>query len=249
MLKAERQQKILDMISKEGYVTVEQIGRALYVSEPTARRDLNEMARQRLIIRSHGGATLRPEHNAEVPIDFRNTYHTKSKQKIAKVAASLIKEGDVIFIDASTTSLHILEHIKAIGNITVITNSIQATQFLRNSGLTVYSTGGKMLDNSLAYGGSIAEDTLKRFNIDLMFFSSYGITEDGMIQDYSEDETALRINAMRCAQKTAFLVDKSKLGKKSLFNVASIADVHFYVTDADLPPQFPKPIENTFIVK
>ncbi|MBQ6947097.1 MAG: DeoR/GlpR transcriptional regulator [Clostridia bacterium] len=248
MLKAERQQKILNMIAKEGYVTVDQISKELYVSEPTARRDLNEMARQQLIIRSHGGATLRPEHNAEVPIDFRNTYHTKSKNKIAKVAASLVKEGDVIFIDASTTTLHILEHIKALNNVTVITNSIQATQYLRNSGLTVYSTGGIMLDNSLAYGGSIAEETLERFNIDLMFFSSYGISEDGMIQDYSEAETNLRIKAMRHSQKCVFLFDKSKLGKKSLFNVANVADIHFYITDAKLSSLFPLPREKRFIV-
>lgn len=249
MLKVERQQKILQLLRDTGYVTVDQLSRLLYVSEPTIRRDLSELNRQHFIVRSHGGAMIRSEHNAEIPIDFRNDFQTKAKAALAKAAVALIQEGDVIFVDASTTALHILEYIKNRNDITVITNSIQAAQYLRNTGLTVYSTGGKMLDNSLAYGGSIAEEILERFNIDIMFFSAYGILEDGRIQDYSEPETSLRIKAMSIARKSAFLFDKSKLGKKSLFNVANISSVDFLVTDAEIPAIFPSPKNEIIFVK
>ena len=241
MFKSQRQEQILELLKTTKYMTVEQLSRTLYVSEPTVRRDLNELARQNFIARSHGGAMLRSEHNAEVPIDFRSAFQTKAKSAIAKKAAELIKDGDVVFIDASTTTLHILEHIKSKSNLTVITNSIQASLYLRNSGITVYSTGGRLLDNSLAYGGSFAEEILQKFNIDIFFFSSFGLLENGEIQDYSEPETSLRTKVLQNAKISVFLCDMSKLGKKSLFNVANVSEVDFFVTDAAPSAEFPNP--------
>ncbi len=249
MFKSQRQHQIIDLLKVNGYMTVEQLSHALYVSEPTVRRDLSELARQNFIARSHGGAMIRSEHNAEVPIDFRTSFQTKAKAAIAKEAAALIKDGDVIFIDASTTTLHILEHIKSRSDLTVITNSIQASLYLRNTGITVYSTGGKLLDNSLAYGGSIAEEILHKFNIDIFFFSSYGLLENGVIQDYSEAETSLRIKTLQAAKTSVFLCDQSKLGKKSLFNVARINDVDYFITNASLPKRFPSSKIKTIILK
>lgn len=243
MYKTQRHQEIINLLKNNGYMTVEELCSTLYVSAPTIRRDLTELERKQFISRSHGGAMIKTEHNAEVPIDFRFSYHTKAKSVIARAAATLINDGDVVFIDASTTAQHILEFIKEKNDLTVITNSIQAALYLRGSGITVYSIGGKMLDNSLAYGGNIAEEILERFNIDILFFSAYGILTNGKIQDYSEAETSLRIKALKNAKTSVFLCDKSKLGKKSLFNVADITEVDYLVTDAILPDEFLFPKE------
>lgn len=247
MFKEQRQQEIIDLLKQDGYATVEQLSKALFASPPTIRRDLTELAKKRLISRSHGGAMIKSEHNAEVPIDFRNTFQTKAKASLAKEAANLISDGDVIYIDASTTSRYILNYIKSKKDLTIITNSIQAAFALRDENVTVYSTGGKFLRTSLSYAGSIAESWLDNFNINIMFFSAYGLLENGQIQDYSEPENSLRLKAIALAEKSVFLCDQSKLGKKSLFNVTNISNVDYFITDADLPKNFPSPKIQTIL--
>ena len=240
-MKSYRQQQIISYLQQKGYATVEELSKALYVSLPTIRRDLAELYEKKLISRSHGGAMILSEHNAVVPIDFRTGFQTKAKSALAKAAAQLIEDGDVVFIDASTTTQYILEHIKSKSNLTIITNSAKTALLLHSENVKMYSTGGRLTVDSLAYCGSIAEDTLKRFNIDIAFFSSYGILENGVIQDYSEDESHLRNIAVQLSAKTAFLFDSSKIGRKSLFNVTNIENIDYLITNASLPEHFPSP--------
>ncbi len=247
-MKSLRQQQILSLLRQNGYATVEQLSKTLYVSPPTIRRDLTELHKKRLISRSHGGAMLLSHPNVSVPIDFRTGFQTKAKAAVAKAASSLIQDGDVIFIDASTTTLHLLESIKDKKDLTIITNSAKAALILQGEH-KLYATGGQLAVDSLAYFGSIAEQTVEKFNIDIMFFSSYGILENGEIQDYSEAESNLRNIAVRSAAKTVFLCDSEKIGRKSLFNVNNIQNIDYFVTNAVLPLDFPKPKKKIILCK
>lgn len=240
-MKSYRQEQIISYLQNTGYAGVEELSKLLYVSLPTVRRDLAELAKKKLISRNHGGAMILSDHNAEIPIYFRNGLQAHAKNLIAKTAAELIKDGDVIFIDASTTTLHILEHLKSKNNITVVTNSAQAAMLLRDENVKMYSTGGQLSGNSLAYFGSFAENTIRNFNIDLMFFSSYGLLKNGEIQDYSDAESHLRNICINQSSTTAFLCDSSKIERRSMFNVNRIQNIDYLITDAQLPKSFPKP--------
>ena len=104
MLKGERHDKILEMLDAESYTSAESLAKSLFVSMPTIRRDLSELADKGMLIRSHGGAKRLDAEHSVMPIDLRETYCRAEKRKICAKAASMIKDGNVIFIDASISS-------------------------------------------------------------------------------------------------------------------------------------------------
>ena len=232
-MKDTRQEQILELLKKTEYLRVSDLADQLFFSVPTVRRDLAELERKGMIVRRRGGASLKNTPNAAVAFDLRSTMQTKEKSEIARQAAMLIEDGDVIFLDASTTVLHMLKYLEEKKDITVITNSIQLPLLLRNTGIRVYSTGGRLIPNSLAYGGAPAEEAVDKFHIDKLFFSSYSLTADGRILDYSEEETALRKKLLQKAKKRYFLCDSSKFGRTSVFFVANLTEVDGLISDQD----------------
>ena len=238
MLRHERAQQILALLSQRGSMTVDALSRELYVSQPTIRRDLSQMQREGLLVRTHGGAVALGDGKAEIPVSMRSTLHMPEKLRLDRTAAQLVKNGSVLFIDASSTALHIIDHLSAFDGLKVITNSMQALLLLNKYGIRAYCTGGQLIGQSLAFAGSAAERMIADFNIDIMFFSSSGVSERGWIVDYGEEETELRRMVLRQSAKTVFLCDHSKFGVASTYNVARLSDVDVIITDAPLPREY-----------
>ena len=232
MFKNERYDRILEILEEENYVSAATLSKRLYVSMPTIRRDLSELQRRGLIVRSHGGAKkIQPEH-AVAPLNFRKTKNSTEKRRLCKSAARLVHEQDVVFIDASTTTMQMADFLDAKKNITVITNGIQLATLLVKKGIRTYCTGGEIFENSLAHFGSFAEEFIKRFNIDVLFFSCYGVSEKGILTDPSLPETQIRKVAIQQAKKTVFLCDKSKFSLTAPYNLISITELDCIVTNA-----------------
>ncbi len=231
MLKDERQDKILELLDEEIYTSAESLAKRLFVSMPTIRRDLSELSDKGKLIRSHGGAKRLNAEHAVMPIDLRETYCRAEKRKICSKAAKMIKDGDVIFIDASTTAYFLSEFIDDKKNITVVTNSIPLTVALRDKKVRCYTTGGELQPNSNGFAGVGAEEYIKRFNFDLTFFSSYGVADSGRIVDASLPETELRLAALRLSEKSVFLCDRTKFGKIAAYNLMHLDDVDVVITD------------------
>jgi len=240
MLKEERYQKLLTLLEESEFITVESLSQKLKVSMPTVRRDLTELATRNQIIRSHGGAMrLNDKSNIAIPVDFRRNVNSKEKAAIAKTASSLIHNDLVIFIDASSTATYLFDSLQGVGNLMVVTNSLLAAMHLKNLGIRTYCLGGEIISNSAAVGGRIAMESVDNFNIDIMFFSSYGINEQGMIVDSSESENELRRYIMQRAATNVFLCDKSKFGKNAVFNLVPLDQVDYMVTNGPVPAAYP----------
>lgn len=231
MLKKERQEKILQLLSEKRYATVSRLAKTLYVANITVRRDLEELERGGLILRCHGGAMLPEYENREVPFAVRDKENILAKKRIAQKAAQLIRDGDTVFLDASSTASHIVDHIDGKQNLTIITNSVHVMEKLQGRKVRCYLTGGALLENSHALVGKIAEETVAGLYADICFFSSQGVTEEGIITDFSEEETQLRKCMIKNAKKCIFLYDKTKLGKRFLFTVCDLATLDGFVTD------------------
>lgn len=231
MLKKERQDIILGMLKDKKYCTVSAISKKLYVAPITVRRDLAEMEAEGFIKRCHGGAALQDYQNREVPFELRSRENYAVKSEIGKKAAELLHDGDTVFLDASSTVLHVTEHMHSEQNLTVITNSIKVLEKLKGKQIRCYLTGGMLLENSHALVGNIAEETITSLYADICFFSSQGITEEGIITDYSEAETRLRKQMIKNAKKSVFLFDHSKMGKKFLFKVCELQELFAVITD------------------
>lgn len=233
MLKRERHDRILQLVTEKQYCSVRELAGALYVAPITIRRDLEEMENAGLLRRCHGGAAQQDYQNREVPFALRDRENSPAKAMLAQRAAQLLHPGDTVFLDASTTVTHMVDYITPEQNLTIITNSVRILEKLRGQHIRCYLTGGMLLENSHALVGKIAEETVSGMYADICFFSSQGITEDGVISDYSEDETRLRQCMIRNAGKSVFLFDKSKLGKRFLFKVCAASELFRVITDSE----------------
>lgn len=236
VLKEERHEKILELLDKNGAMTTKELAAILFVSLPTLRRDLAELHSEKLIIRSHGGAK-KPAANRQVaPLNFRRTVNSSEKRKLCREGAKLISENNIIFIDASTTTLQLADFISPALSVTVVTNSIQLAFLLKHKGIKTYCTGGELSGDSFAYLGAFTEKFISGFNFDITFFSSYGINEKGMLTDPSLEETGMRLSAIRNSKTTVLLCDKTKLFLSAPYNLMPVSETDIIITDdADFP--------------
>jgi len=235
MIKEERHNELIKVLKEKRFASVDYLSQKLFASLPTIRRDLAELENKGFLMRCHGGAMITDDEKLDIPIAFRNVTNIREKIKICKLAASLINDGNVIFMDASTTVLHIIDFIKNKKNITVVTNSMQACTLLYKYNIKTYCTGGFLLENSLAFVGRRAEEFVTDFHADIMFFSSCALDNEGYVTDYSEYEASLRKTMFKYANKLVFMCDNTKFNKSSIFNIIHLKNVDYIISDSPLP--------------
>ena len=233
MFEIERLDKIVALLKQRQTATVKALAAHLYASEATVRRDLNELEKRGLVKRLHGGAVLLDGANRELPLFVREQQNVEAKRIIAAKAAQHLKDGQVIFLDASSTVMFLIRHLEAFNALTIITNGLKTAEELRTLSHRVYCTGGLMLHNSSAYVGDFAADFVRRFNADIFFFSSRGVSSDGLITDESADETAVRRVMLQQSKKKIFMCDQSKIGKTYCYNLCHVNQLDGCITDAN----------------
>ncbi len=235
MFYTNRHQQILDILAQRTSASVHLLAKQLHVSEPTVRRDLNILAQENKIKRTFGGAVINNDANAEVPLVLRESESKKSKEIIAYKACDYIADDYVIFLDASSTVSNIIKYLPKYKNLTIITNSPKNSLKLAELKIKSFSTGGQLLENSVAYVGSSAHDFIKNFNADLFFFSCRGISHEGILNDSSIEETEVRKVMMKHSKKNVFLCSGDKIGKKYLYNLCGYKDIDEIICDIELP--------------
>ena len=204
----------------------------LYTSEATVRRDIAAMEQAGLVHRVYGGVVLKKE---DMPLDFRFQEHAGDKRVMAQKAAALIRRGDTVFLDASSSVQHMLPLIARIPELTVITNSHRVLEVLAPTAHTLICTGGTLLRHNMAYVGRVAEATLSQLSPGIAFFSSQGVSSEGDVTDASEEETALRRTVLRQAERCVLLCDTAKLGKRLLYRLCHVSDLHAVITEREEP--------------
>lgn len=231
MFNIERREEILNILEKSGSISVEKLSKLLYVSPPTIRRDLSYLEEEGKVHRTHGGVVLRETAEREIPLLLREDSNSKSKQIIAQKATEHIKDGDVIFLDASSTAAHIVPFLSRFNDIIVVTNSPKTSIKLGSQNIKNYCTGGLLLPHSIAYVGNETEKFIESINADILFFSSRGYTEDGFITDSSVEESAVKKAMIKNSEKTFYLCDNSKRNKKYMYNICQTEDVDAVISE------------------
>ena len=237
MIKNERFDTIMEILKQEKYSTPSDLAKRLYVSPVTIRRDLKKLESDGLVSTCYGGVSIVSHDNRDVPLAVRENFNENIKLSVAKKAAALITNGSTVFIDASSTASLVANFIEPEQNITVITNGIKALTILSQRHIRAYCTGGRLINNSLAFTGAIALRTIGGMHADFMFFSSQGLSRNGKITDFSESETELRMAMLEHSTHRYFLCDNSKIGKTFLFNVCDADDIDGVICDIDYRPQ------------
>ena len=167
MLAIERRNAILSKLYLDGKVIVSQLSDEFNVTEETIRRDLEKLDKEGLAQKTYGGAVLVQNFSTDLPHSVRKKANVAAKQKIAEKISQIFHDGDCIMIDSSSTALLVLNYIKNLKNITLITNSVEALIELSDKdNWTVFSTGGKLKRGSLSLVGPSAEKTIRSFHVD-----------------------------------------------------------------------------------
>jgi len=228
MLADERLQAILYKINKEGAVFVGALSTEFGVSMPTIRRDIDELEKRRSLKKIHGGATLFTE---ELPFGERNIRNHKEKAIIAETAARLIEENDTIFLDAGTTVYQMINYIKDIKNLVVLTNSLKtATSLMNYPNIVTILIGGSVKPSSYATVGIEAINNIKRYKVKKLFIGADGLDDVCFtVQDINE---ALTKKAMiEISAEKYLLVDSSKLGNPTFVEVTGLDQLDAVITE------------------
>ena len=232
----EREGKILNALMEKENVTLQELSEKLYVSIPTLRRDLIKLEQLGKIIRTHGGAKLvKKAADENIPLFLREQEQNSAKAQIAKKAASLIKDGDTIFLDGSTSAYSIIPLLAEFRKLTVITSSAKASFLLGQMDINNICTGGRMLNRSFSYIGEEAERTVRSYNADIVFFSCRGLSMDGRLSDNSVEENRLRRVMIQQSTKKVLLCDSSKLDKLYLNTLCHLSDLNNLICDIPIP--------------
>ena len=185
-----------------------------------------------MVISNRGIVSLKSKYaDQRIPLFIRNDEYVEAKKEIALKAISLIKDGDVIMLDASTTAYHILPHLVNYKNLFVITNGAKTAIELAAMGIKTICTGGELTMESFSYIGTDSEELLKKYNADISFFSCRGLTEDGLATDNSILENSIRKIMIQNSKKSYLLCDKSKVGKKYLNTLCNTKEITGIITD------------------
>jgi DeoR/GlpR family transcriptional regulator of sugar metabolism len=232
----ERRQEILVLLQDQGRVSVFDLSRRFGVSEVTIRGDLQALAQERLIVRTHGGAVLASEGIGELALTMRRRRQASEKDRIGVAAAALVTDGDAIFLDSSSTSLAIAHHIKTRRHVTVITNGLEVAHALFDAPEIKLVLLGGMLDRvTSSFVGSYGGAEIQRFNIEKGFFGAHGIEPTAGLTDVSAEEAAVKRPIVNLCRQTIAVLDATKWGRVGLASFAELAQVRHIVTDHGAP--------------
>lgn len=232
MLALERRNLILEKLQEEKRVVVSELSQLFEVSEETIRRDLDKLERDGLATKSYGGAVINENVNIDMPFNIRKNRNVSGKQKIAEIIASMIKDGDHIMLDASTTAVFVAKAIKEREHLTVITNSIEIMIELSDvADWKIISTGGSMEEGYLALVGPRAEEVLSSFYVEKSIFSCKGLDAERGFSDSKELFSHAKQVMISSAKQSILAVDSSKFGQISFCKVGDIGQLSAVVTD------------------
>ena len=247
MRKEQRQAEILDTLRLAGSLSPKELAEQLYMSLSTVYRDIRDLEGQKLLIRTAEGQITIPGDQRYTPAPYKRNLHREEKIAIARAAAALIPPGAVIHLDSSSTVSYMVDHLAGRRDILALTPSIYVAKLLIAARIPACFCGGKLLENSQVLGGRISQLMLGSTPVDCMFFSPHAISEQGIIFD-SVENSSRRI-ALAHARYRVCLCDRSKFRKTSIFHAASVRDIDYLITDAQLPPDFAAPRIRTIIVE
>ncbi len=218
LLKQDRKNNILAELDKHNFVKVTDLQKKLNVTEMTIRRDLKELEDEGAVVRIHGGAKkCKSIIYADMQHDVRRKVNVDKKRIIAQKAASLLKEGDIIFISASTTNELLHQYIKT-PNIKIITNCLYIYyQYMTDTNFESILIGGKYNEHLQSFLGTITLESLSKINFTKAFIGTNGINHNNLSAS-NDEEGLLHRTILDNASERYLVCDSTKFNNESFFN-------------------------------
>lgn len=225
MFTEERYSIILNQLKIKGMISVTELVKKLGASESTVRRDLNSLDSEGLLKKIHGGAVSIEEiiSRHDYRVNIRQSINVDEKNEIAKYAASLIEENDVIYIDSGTTTELLINYIEA-SNITAVTNGIIHAKKLLEKKIKTFILGGEVKAVTESIVGNSAVEDIKKYNFTKGFFGTNGVDNERGYTTSDINEAMIKSQAMKMCNKAYILADESKFGEISFISFGNIKD-------------------------
>lgn len=214
MLAEQRAEAILTELAQRRAVSVAELCQVTGASEATIRRDLNTLASQGRLSKVHGGAVqLNSEFLSQEPeMSVKRGLHIPEKERIARYAAALIEDDDVVFLDGGSTVMRMTEHLKPTSAL-FVTNGMECAFWLLERELRVYVIGGALKRDTASAAGAEAMDSLRRYHFTKAFLGAGGVTAREGFTVADPEDAAVKALAASRARQAYMLVDSSKFGR------------------------------------
>lgn len=231
MLPTERKQKILELLEKNNVISTKEICNKLYISQSTARRDLIKLEKEKLIIRSHGGAKLPAESANEYSYTQREKQNKYKKIKIADMTSTFIEDGISLFLDSSSTVQSVIPFLNGFKNLTIVTNGLQnALELSKVENLNTIVIGGNLYPGSSSLVGASANSSLTNYKVDLSILSCRGLDENG-IYEANEPQAVIKQKMIKNSNKKLLLCDSSKFNTTFFYKLGDFDTFNYIITD------------------
>lgn len=221
MLTPERHQIILDMLKSKKVVKLHELVDATSASESTIRRDLSLLEDEKKLKRVHGGASLINQKGEELGITEKAMQNLEEKNIVAQYAASLIRDGDCIFLDAGTTAFQMITYMNA-KDIKVVTTGLTHLEALLEKGIDTYLTGGYIKQNTRALIGRGALEGIHQYRFDKCFIGVNGIHTEYGFTTPDPEEAIIKNSAIKLAQEAFLLGDHTKFNSVTFAQIAEL---------------------------
>ena len=235
MNRYERLNAILEILGERGRIEVDEISEQLQVSGATIRRDLDHLAEQQLLTRTHGGAVSHAV-TYDLPMRYKTVRHAEEKQRIARAAADMVWPGAVVGLNGGTTSTEVARTLvtRSEGNavITVVTNALNiANELSVRPQVKLVVTGGVARAQSYELMSSLAEKILNELSLDITFLGVDAIDAVAGASAHHEGEAAINRLLAERAGKVVVVADSSKIGARAFASICATAEIDVLITD------------------
>lgn len=228
---ARRRAELLEFLRDRGQASITELADNFQVSDDTVRRDVEALAREGKVERTHGGVTLLPGGallNASIPFNRRLNVHQDAKDAIARAAAALVQEGQSVMINGGSTTLALARYLGPKRSLAIVTNNLALPQELYTRGAReVYVLGGTYrLRSQVTIGPVTVADgggSPRSIHVDWAMIGVGAVSDDGAVWTGSLPEASMMRAMMDCADHTLLLADSSKFGKREFAEVADLS--------------------------
>ena len=246
MTPQDRLNRVLELVAARGSISIAEASEALSVSAATVRRDLNQLAEQQLVVRTHGGASVLSS-SFELPLRYKVPRESESKTAIAAAAERLVQPGMAIALNGGTTTSEVA---RALGRsqrllnptgeptVTLITNALNiAYELTLRQQFRLIMTGGVVRQKSYELVSTLVQQTLSEFTVDLAILGVDGLSVGNGATTLTQEEALVGRWFADTAKQVVITADSTKLGRSTVARLFQIDRVDLLITDAKADPR------------
>ncbi|MCG8359862.1 MAG: DeoR/GlpR family transcriptional regulator [Kiloniellales bacterium] len=240
---AQRRQRILELVRRQGFASIEALAQELDVTPQTIRRDINALCDSDQLRRYHGGAGL-PSSVENLAYTTRQVLYLEEKQHIAQELACHIPNRASLFINIGTTTEEVAKALLDHDGLRIITNNLNVASILSgNPAFEVIVAGGVVRSRDQGIVGEATIDLIRQFKVDIGIIGISGIDADGSLLDFDYREVRVAQTIITNSRQVFLAADHSKFGRNAMVRLGQMSQIDALFTDRPLSPQMRRMLE------